>query len=299
MKNTLWDDFKLYVLHSGNVQYKLIAINVAVFIFFALLWMLQTLFALNYPFSETVKYYLSLPSSFPGFVVRFWTFLTYQFLHAGFFHLLFNMLIFLFAGRIFREFLGDAKLLATYIIGGVCGGLMFILAMQIFPLFQDKTPVLVGASASVMAVLVAIGTLLPNYTIHLMFLGPVRLIYIVAFLALVDILSLAGSNAGGHFAHLGGALWGFAYIRALNNGSDLAKWFTQSISWSGDQFRPKQKSNVRVKYYNERATTTQPPKRNKVSQEEVDLILDKIARSGYDSLSQHEKDVLFRASKEH
>ncbi|RYD82275.1 MAG: rhomboid family intramembrane serine protease, partial [Sphingobacteriales bacterium] len=234
------------------------------------------------------------------FIVRFWTFFTYQFLHAGFFHLFSNMLIFLFAGRIFREFLGDAKLLATYIIGGVCGGLMFILAMQIFPLFRESTPVLVGASASVMAVLVATGTLLPNYNIRMLFIGDVKLIYIVVFLALIDILSLASSNAGGHFAHLGGAIWGFTYIRALNNGSDLAKWFTTSLNWSTDQFRHKPKPNVKVRYSTDKVVTTAPqPKRSRVSQEEVDSILDKIAQSGYDSLNQHEKDVLFRASKEH
>ncbi|MGZ5242985.1 MAG: rhomboid family intramembrane serine protease [Bacteroidia bacterium] len=298
MRNTLWDDFKLYVLHSGNVLNKLIAINVAVFILFALIWMIQTLFQVPADIANTVKYYLSLPSSFPAFVVRIWTFFTYQFLHAGFFHLLSNMLIFMFAGRIFREYLGDAKLLATYIIGGFCGGLMFIVAMQIFPLFQNATPVLVGASASVMAILVGIGTLLPNYTIHLLFLGPVRLIYIVVFLALVDVLSLAGSNAGGHFAHLGGAIWGFTYIRSLNNGSDLAAWFTKSLNWSTDQFKPKKKQHVKVSYYNDKVASP-PPKRNKISQEEIDIILDKIAKSGYDSLSQHEKDLLFRASKEH
>lgn len=298
MRNTLWDDFRLYVLHSGNVLNKLIAINVAVFIFFALLWMIQTLFQFPVDIANTSKYYLSLPSSFPAFIVRFWTFITYQFLHAGFFHLLSNMLIFMFAGRIFREYLGDAKLLATYFIGGFCGGLMFILAMQIFPLFKESTPVLVGASASVMAILVGIGTLLPNYTVHLLFLGPVRLIYIVVFLALVDVLSLAGSNAGGHFAHLGGAIWGFTYIRALNNGNDLAAWFTKSLNWGTDKMKPKQKASVKVSYYNDRGAATKTV-RTKVSQEEIDIILDKIAKSGYDSLSQHEKDILFRASKEH
>jgi hypothetical protein len=175
---------------------------------------------------------------------------------------------------------------------------MFILAMQIFPLFKQSTPVIIGASASVMAVLVAIGTLLPTYNIRLMFIGNVRLIYIVVFLALVDFLSLAGSNAGGHFAHIGGALWGFTYIRALNNGSDLAGWFTKSLNWSTDKFKHKPKQNVKVRYYNDKVAST-PPKRSKISQEEIDIILDKIAKSGYESLSQHEKDVLFRASKEY
>lgn len=298
MRTSVLDDFKLHVVHSSNTLNHLLAINIAAFVLFKLLWVILQLFTINaLPYERIINLFY-FPSSPVAFLFKPWTLITYQFMHAGFFHLLFNMIMLYFAGRIFREYLGDKKLLSVYLIGGICGAVLFMLAYQFFPLFAQarSSSVVLGASASVLAVLTAAGTLLPRYTVHLMFLGPVRLVYIVLFLVVVDFLSLAGGNAGGSFAHLGGVIWGFTYIKTLQSGTDLGAWLNNLLDKIKGLFtrrRPKPKIN----YYNENPRIKKPGKRV-ITQEEVDLILDKIAQSGYDSLTQHEKDVLFQASKE-
>jgi hypothetical protein len=166
--------------------------------------------------------------------------------------------------------------------------------MNIFPLFNNINPFIIGASASVIAILAAAATLVPNYTLFLVLIGPVRLIYIMLFFFVVDILQLAGENGGGHFAHLGGAIFGFVYIKSLQNGTDIGAWLTKAIEWGQNLFKPR-RNNFKVHY---RGTQPSRPVKSKVSQDEVDSILDKIAKSGYDSLSQGEKDILFRASKD-
>jgi membrane associated rhomboid family serine protease len=300
MRKTLWYDFRAYVLHSGNVLYKLIFINVAVFIIIGFTAVVLALSQAVPNFSsalELLQEPLSVHSSFPDVFIYAWAFITYQFVHAGFRHIVVNMLIFLFAGRIFREFLGDRKLLSVYLIGGLAGAVVFIIAMQIFPMFRGTENYLMGASASVMAVLAAIGALLPNYTVQLMFIGIVRLIYIVVFLALVDFLSLASFNAGGHFAHIGGLAWGIIYVVNLKKGRDLGAWVNKIFDWMKPGAR---RSESRLRPLRNQNTPARKQSRpsNRVSQEEVDIILDKIAKSGYESLSQRERDILFRASKE-
>jgi membrane associated rhomboid family serine protease len=298
MRSTLWQDFRMYVLHSGNVLYKLVAINVAVFILLGFAAVVVTLSGVTPDMksaSDLLKHPLSVHSSFPDVFIYMWGFITYQFVHAGFLHILSNMLIFMFAGRIFREFLGDKKLLSVYLIGGIVGALVSVGAMYTFPMFRGQEMYLIGASASVMAVLAAIGTLLPNYTIQLMFIGTVRLVYIVVFLALVDFLSLAGGNAGGHFAHIGGLIWGILYIVNLKNGRDMGAWLTNLLDRITGR---KAKPSPLKPHRNESPRVKALSRFNRVSEEEVDSILDKIAKSGYDSLSQKEKDILFRASKE-
>jgi membrane associated rhomboid family serine protease len=294
MRTTIWDDFKQYVLHSGNVLNKLLAVNIAVFIAFGLIYMVDHLFLINGQIEYTIKkLYVGFPSVPKEFIYRPWSIITYQFTHEGFMHLFFNMMMLLVAGRIFREFLGDKKLLNVYLLGGAAGAIMFMLAMNIFPLFIAQNPFVIGASASVIAILTAAATLTPNYTLFLVFIGPVRLVYIMLFFFLVDLLGLASENGGGHFAHLGGALFGFVYIKTLQNGTDIGAWLTRILNWVQNLFKPKE--NIRVSYRN---TEPAKPRKSTVSQEEIDAILDKIAQSGYDSLSQREKDILFRASKD-
>lgn len=300
MRSTLWDDFKLYVLNSGNTLNKLLAANIGIYIIFSILWVISALFTVSFDLEGSIKQLLSFPSSPLLFLTRPWGLVTYQFIHEGFFHLFFNMLVLLTAGRIFREFLGDDKLLSVYLLGGAAGALMFMAAFQVFPAFSGSNAFLLGASASILAILAAAGTLVPNYTLYLVLIGPVRLIYVVLFFLLIDLLSLGSGNAGGHFAHLGGALWGFVYIKALQNGNDLGGWLTSALNWVQNLFRKKRPVNKRSHYsttfnYERSAPRSRP---SKISQEEVDTILDKIAKSGYDSLSQYEKDVLFRASKD-
>ena len=301
MRATLWDDFKIYVLNSGNVLNKLLAINIGVFILFGIIWMLDHLFVTNLNLEDTIKaLYVSFPSSPIAFLHRPWSIVTYQFVHqsfsnGGISHILYNMIVLFIAGRIFREFLGDKKLLNVYLIGGAVGAGIFMLAMNVFPLFSAYNPYIIGASASALAVLAAAATLVPNYTLFLILIGPVRLIYIMLFFFIIDLLSLAGGNAGGHFAHLGGAAFGFVYIKALQNGTDLGAWLTRFIEWMQNLFKPK--TNIKVNYRKpdpEKFSAT----KTGITQDQVDTILDKIAKSGYDSLSQREKDILFKASKD-
>jgi membrane associated rhomboid family serine protease len=294
MRTTIWDDFKTYILNSGNVLNKLLAINVSVFIIFGLIWMVDHLFAINGQIEETIKrLYVGFPSLPRQLLYRPWSIVTYQFTHQGFMHVLSNMIILFMGGRIFREFLGDKKLLNVYLLGGAAGALMFMLAMNVFPAFRDSDPYLIGASASAFAILVAAATLVPNYTIFLILIGPVRLVYIMLFFFVLDLLSLAGGNGGGHFSHIGGAAFGFIYIRSLQSGTDIGAWLTRSIEWGQNLFSPK--GNIKVSY---RGTPSPKPTKSQVSQDEVDSILDKIAKSGYDSLNQGERDILFRASKD-
>ncbi len=292
MRSTIWDDFKRYVLHSGNWLNKLVAINIAVFVVTGLIWVMDRLFATNILLFGQIEEFLGFPSVALKALYHPWTIITYQFMHAGLLHLVFNMFMFIVAGRIFREFLGDKKLLNLYLMGGIAGALMFLLAMNIFPLFKADTPYIIGASASIMAILTGAATLVPNYTIFVVLIGPIRLVYVMLIFFVLDLLSLAGGNAGGHFSHVGGALFGYVYIKSLQNGTDLGGWLTSFFAWCQNLFKPK--SNIRVNYRG-----PEPPRpKHHVSQEEVDAILDKIAKSGYDSLTQREKDILFRASKD-
>ena len=224
-RNTVWNDFRTHVLHSGNVLNALLAINIGVFVLLGLLSVFAALFQLSFdPGHMIQEHILSLPSNLGELLMRPWSLVTYQFAHANLFHLLSNALMLWFAGRIFREFLGDQRMLSTYLLGGVAGGVVFILTYYLFPRFSGMEGILIGASASVMAVLAGAATIVPHYTVYIILLGPVRLVYVAIALFIFDLLYLTSSNAGGHFAHLGGTLWGFLYVRGLQNGRDMAGW---------------------------------------------------------------------------
>jgi len=164
-----------------------------------------------------VAYWLALPADFGQLILKPWSIITYMFLHEGFLHIAFNMLILYFGGQIFLQFLDAKKLIGTYILGGISGGLLFILTFNIFPVFNEivSGALALGASASVMAVLIAIAAYVPNYTVRLMLLGNVKLKYIALFYVIMDIISIPQGNAGGHIAHLGGAFFGFYFIFLL------------------------------------------------------------------------------------
>ncbi|RVU01254.1 rhomboid family intramembrane serine protease [Mucilaginibacter limnophilus] len=281
---TLWQNITYKMLHTRSKLFLLIGINVAVFLLINVpatfeLWFLKT----GYITSFSTEY-LALPASFEKLATRFWTPITYMFMHADVFHILFNMLWLYWMGQIFEEYLGTKRTLGLYILGGLSGALFFLLAMNFIPGLTNPDAIIVGASAGVMAIIIATATLLPNYTIHLFLFGPVKLKWLAIFYVLIDFLSTAGSNAGGSIAHLGGALLGFIYIKRLQSGSD---W----IGSINKMFTPQPKMKVVVK--NPEKNTSAKPK-----QEEIDRILDKISLSGYDNLTRQEKEILFRASKD-
>ena len=264
---------------SGSVILPYIGINVIIFVVVSLASLIGFSSGKEGFVNGLVSEYLAFPASPNQWLTHFYTLITYQFIHFGFFHILFNMLWLYWMGQLFLDFLKPRQFHFVYIAGGIFGAVFFALIYNFLPNYKlIDGAILIGASASVMAIFTAITTLVPNYTIHLMLIGPIKLKYLLAIYIFLDVIAIQNYD-GGSVAHLGGALLGFAYIKLLQNGTDLTKLFER-------------KPKLKVVRNNE-------PKRNAntVNQKEVDAILDKISKSGYDKLSKEEKDTLFKASK--
>jgi membrane associated rhomboid family serine protease len=226
---------------------------------------------------------VSLPSSLDLIIQRPWSFITYFFLHIEIFHLIFNMMFLYWFGTIIQDFIGNKRLVQLFFYGGLAGAAAFILAMNTVSFFIAKGPnFLNGASAGVFAVVVAAATIRPNYQVHLLLLGQVRIKYIAAFYVLWSFIETTGSNAGGNIAHLGGAILGFIFAKNF-----LAASKPQAI------FEIKIKEFAQV--VNQQFQTRKEPET--VPEDELNAILDKISQSGYDSLSDYEQKRLFKASQ--
>lgn len=277
------NELKFKLLHSGSRMYQFIGINIAVFLVINLLAVFQFLFTGSDSMADKLVLQLSLPAYLPELPYKFWTVLTYMFSHRSLFHILFNLLWLFWMGRIFEDFLNKRQFTFTYLAGGIAGALFYILAYNLFPVFSASLPLsyLIGASASVMAIVIATATLLPDYSINLLFFGAVRLKYLAIVFVLLDLIFLAGENPGGSFAHLGGAALGYIYILQLRKGNDWSKLFHRK-----PRLRP-----IRNDAAINRRTANELP-----DQDIIDEILDKISKSGYDSLTKAEKEQLFRAS---
>jgi membrane associated rhomboid family serine protease len=283
MNKSLFSELYYKVFQSGNRLFLFIGINVLVFLAINLVLVGEVLSGDSREITGFIVRQIAMPAYVPALLPKFWTIIAYMFGHEKFFHILFNMLWLYFLGRIFLDFLNQKQFTFLYFAGGISGALFFIIFYNVFPVFKDVLPgaTLLGASASVMAIVVATATLLPDYTISLVFLGPVKLKYIALVYVLLDILGIAGGNPGGSIAHLGGALIGFIYIKQLRGGNDWSKMFVK-----------KPKLTVVKK-----GNPTTVKKTSLPDQEIIDTILDKISKSGYDSLSKKEKEQLFNASK--
>ena len=298
----MFEEFKNAFHRYNNGHVQLIIINLAVFVVMGVIMVITNVSGLG-DWWTLVHEQFQIPARFSEFVTRPWTLLTYMFMHdlSGILHILFNMLFLYWFGRLFVEYLGSDKLIAVYLLGGMAGGIAYLLAYNFIPFFVTQSEAydigMVGASASVNAVIVATATLLPNYTFFLLFIGPVRIKYIAAVLIFLSFLGTVGSNAGGNLAHLGGALIGFIYMKQLQGGINWGGWITVTIDWFKDLF--KEKPRVKVSYRKERSTTTKGTSAEKAgyTQEEIDRILDKISEGGYESLTKDEKEKLFNASK--
>jgi len=290
----LLDDIR-FQFKTGNILMQLIYINGGIFLAMMIVRLLFFLTG-NGAMFETFIYYLSIPSSPQLLLFRPWTIITHLFIHAGFIHILFNMVWLYFGGTIFMNFLDSRKLLSTYILGGISGAFFFILAFNIFPAFSNSSATAQGASAAVLAIMVAAATTAPNYVVRLVLIGPVKLKYVAIVSILLDVLFIPDGNAGGHIAHLGGALFGFIYATQLERGKDISVNFMGFIYWIKGFFYSR-KSPIKV-VHRKSKTDHQYNEDRAFKQEEMDAILDKIKCSGYESLSKKEKEVLFRASKE-
>ena len=281
---------------NGNILQRIIILNVGLFVVQSIIFLLFTVGGGRDTFSNILSY-LYFPESPALLLRRPWTLFTYQFLHDpfGIFHILFNMLYLWWFGRIAVEFIRERYILPLYLTGGIVGALFFMLIYNLSPEFQGSSPLLVGASASILAIVAAAATIVPDYTVHLILIGPVRLKWIALIAVLLDIVGItAGGNVGGHLAHLGGALTGFLFIRSYQSGWN---WFDGWLAVL-DNLMARFRNEPRVVYVRKEKKTTTRPTVTEDQQEKMDAILDKISRSGYDSLSKEEKTFLFRISNE-
>lgn len=279
---------------EGNMLTRLIYINLGVFLVVKIFDALLFLFGfgeLNF-----IVEWFAVPADVTQLIFKPWTVFSYMFLHQGFLHILFNLLWLFWLGKIFLEYLTGKQLLNVYLLGGLSGAALYILAFNTFPAFSDVIPFsfALGASAAVLAIIVATATYVPNYTIYLMFLGPVKLKYIAMVSIVLDIVLLTDGNAGGHIAHIGGAVFGYFYIRQLKQGKDISKGFGRFLDSLAGMFKSKSKMKVT---YRRGETDIDYNSRKNTEQKTIDEILEKIAKSGYESLTKAEKEILFRQSR--
>ena len=282
---------------KGSIYIQLIFINVAVFVVIALTDIVLQLFNLT---TGRAFEWLELPASFTRFIVQPWSLFTYMFMHAGLLHILFNMLWLYWFGSLFLQVFSAKHLRGLYVLGGVCGGLLYMLAYNIFPYFRPMTEYsfMVGASASVLAIVAAAAYREPNYPIRLLLLGTMKLKYLALIVIGMDLLFITSSNAGGHIAHLGGALSGLWFAAGLNKGYDLTAWINRALDGLSSLFAFKpRKPKMKVHYGSNRQKDYDYNARKKEQNEEIDRILDKLKKSGYESLTAEEKKSLFDASK--
>ena len=289
-----------HTFKQGNIVVRLIYINIAAFVLSMLLSIALGLFNIN-----TTEFFRSLylPADLLQLLRRPWTLITYMFMHAGIWHLLGNMLWLYWFGKMFLYFFSAKHLRGLYVVGGLLGGLLYIASYNIFPFFREQlySATLVGASASVLAIAIATAVREPEYRINLMLIGPVRLKYFALFIVLFDALYVGSNNAGGHIAHLGGALAGWWFAKGISQGRDITHWINVCIDATGGLFSKREhkprKPKMKVHTTNSRTADYEYNAHKKAQSDEVDKILDKLKQSGYSSLSDEEKRRLFEASK--
>jgi membrane associated rhomboid family serine protease len=282
----------------SDIASRFVLINVGVFLLLKIILFIQ--WGTGMQQWDLVRWF-ALESSLEAFSSRPWGILTYMFVHEGFFHILFNMLWLYMAGRIFIDLMGSDRFVKTYWLGGLIGGALYLLMFNLLPALDGKSTYLIGASGSVFAIFIATAAFAPDYEVRLVFIGNVKLKWIALVFVVLNLPNSSG-NLGGHLAHFGGALWGYTYARNLKSGKDMAMWFDrwkdQVLGW----FKPNPKTVKKAKMKAYRNSSV-PPRDDaefnewkKAQQEEVDRILDKISKGGYESLTSKEKETLFKAS---
>jgi membrane associated rhomboid family serine protease len=278
---------------EGSVITRLIYVNLGIFLTFRVIYVVFFLAGTTIPLIE----WFELPSGLRLLLRQPWSVFTYMFLHFEFLHILFNLLVLYWFGRIFLDYYTQRQLLGLYIIGGLAGGFLYILAYNVFPVFRQivDSSFLLGASASIIAVLMAAAVRDPNREIHLFLLGRIPLKYLAMFMIFSYIIGISTSNAGGNIAHLGGVLAGYGFVVLQRRGRDISSGILRVIDTVEDFAKPRKKLRIAHR---------RPPKddyeynRQRASDhEELNRILDKIAQDGYESLSRSEKETLFRHGK--
>ena len=286
---------------KGDYLTRLLYLNISVFILYTLTNAFTSLLTGNFNLIPNISDdLLALPSDTWRLLLRPWTLLTYMFTHFGFRHILFNMIVLYFSGKILMEYLGEKRLLALYIYGGIGGGLLYIILYNLSPILGESS--MVGASAGCIAILVAGALYMPNMPVRLCGIFEIKYWMLAAGIFTLDVLNLTGSNAGGHIAHLGGAIVAFFFIRSMRQGHEWNVYLFQVIDGVRNMlFRPKSKKRRRGFSFGESSYVKyEDVKKSKSSSQEdtarMDEILDKIKEKGYDSLTKEEKAYLFKIS---
>ena len=278
-------------LSNLNVLEKIIAINAVVFL-------LALILRFDFVWFE-------LPSDFLKFIVKPWAIITYAFLHYDFMHVLFNMLWLYFLGRMFLNLFSSKMALNIYFLGAISGGVLFMLCYTLFPSVFGGNSRLLGASAAVRALLIFLCAYMPNQEMRF-FTFNLKLWYLGAAIVVLDVIGVFSGisnpqtgNAGGNLAHLGGALLGYVYAKQLIKGQDIGKGFEKLMDSATNIFKASKKSPLKTVHKNkskgDRYTKSDFNEFN--NQKKIDVILDKISKSGYDSLTSKEKEFLFKAGK--
>ena len=271
---------------SGTIVEKLIYINIFIFLFTLFISVFQDLFKNDTNF---LIQWFSLYASTDSLFTKPWSLISYGFLHEGFIHIIFNLIALYFIGNLFIDYFTQKQLFTFYLLGTFFGGLFYLFSQNYFPLFEGKTTTLIGASAGISTIFIGISTYMPNFELKIRFIGFVKLWYLAAIWVSLDVLGLTGENAGGHFAHLGGSIFGFLYINKVRNRK--FNIFKKLFSI----FTPKKKP-LKTVYKSTNNTKTNSNTKD-FTQKKIDIILDKISKSGYDTLTKEEKEILFKQGK--
>ncbi|HEY9260812.1 rhomboid family intramembrane serine protease [Chitinophaga sp.] len=291
MNGTSFQSDIRYWLRQGNTVNYLLFWNIVVFLGINILRLIA--FLTKQPASFIWTYdQLAMHVPLSAFILKPWGLITYMFTHVEIFHVLFNMINLYWFGNLFRDFLGNKRVLPLYLLGGIAGGLLYLLSSSLFPGYVGTT--MVGASAAIMCILVAAATLMPNYEIGLMFLGSVKLKWLALALVVLGLISIPNGNIGGLISHIGGSLLGFFYIRILQAGTDLCK----PLMWVFDAGTRRENRQITRKFKPKKSPLKIVKKADDNSQSRLDQLLDKINEKGYQSLSAEEKAWLDKVSKE-
>ncbi|HEY9221185.1 MAG TPA: rhomboid family intramembrane serine protease [Lutibacter sp.] len=267
--------------NKANIVEKIIYINVFLF----LITVLLQNFIINW---------FALPAGLDDFIYKPWTLISFAFIHQGFFHVLSNLLVLYYLGNLFLDFYSKKQFLNCYFSGSIFGGVVF-LGYYYFIDTSGALP-LAGASAAVTAIFIAIATKIPRYALQLRFVGSVELWVMAAIWVVLSILQIANPEKGSAIAHISGAVFGFIYAKQSEKGNDIGKWFESMVDFFTNAFGTKKTGPLKTVYKSEKRSTSEEV--SKTKQRKINDILDKISKSGYESLSQEEKDFLFRSGKE-
>jgi len=297
------NDLKMEYRVGGIVQ-RLIFWNVGLFAIPMIVFSILSLLNVDISFlrwdNPISNDWFSLSTNPVNLLWKPWSIIGYAFLHASFTHILFNMLMLFFAGRLFLTFFTQKQLFGVYMLSAVFAGVIFISSYQLIPMLIGVNSKMVGASAAIMAILIATAVYAPEYKVRLMLIGTVKLWHIAIVFIVLDLIYASAENTGGHIAHLAGALFGFIYVKLLQNGTDITRGVSAVTEFGGNLFKTRREQPFKKVYKNPAPSTPKAAgmRPKSITQKQIDDILDKISRSGYESLTKEEKEFLIKVGKQ-